>query len=352
MTEAKNRYAAAGVDVTAGYEAVKRMGKHIERTKRAGVLAGLGGFGGLFELPKGYQEPVLVSGTDGVGTKILLAQEAGILDQIGIDCVAMCANDVLAQGAEPLFFLDYLAVGKNYPEKIEALVKGVAEGCVQAKAALIGGETAEMPDVYAADEFDLAGFCVGIAEKSQLLLPEKVVAGDVLIGVPSSGVHSNGFSLVRDVLFKEGKVDKEATLPSGKSLLETLLTPTRIYVKEVLPLIQRGLVHGIAHITGGGFVENVPRILPEGLLADLTLDPIETPEIFTYIQSIGSIPDDQMYQVFNMGIGLILAVPAEKEQEVLAGIPDSLVLGRVEVKEQAQDLPIRLRQEGKILSCE
>lgn len=349
MTDVENRYAAAGVDVTAGYEAVKRMGKHIERTKRAGVLAGLGGFGGLFELPKGYKEPVLVSGTDGVGTKIILAQEADTLDEIGIDCVAMCVNDVLAQGAEPLFFLDYLAVGKNHPEKIEQLVKGIAEGCVQSHAALIGGETAEMPDVYNEDEFDMAGFCVGIAEKSQLLIPEKVKEGDVLIGLPSSGVHSNGFSLVRDVLFKKAKLDKNHRLSSGQTLEEALLTPTRIYVEEVLPLIKKGWIHGIAHITGGGFVENVPRILPDHLLADITVDEIKRPEIFDFMQEVGQIPDDQMYQVFNMGIGMVLALAEEHVENVLSEVKDGLIVGRVLANREGLKPAIRLHKEGKIL---
>lgn len=331
-----NAYSASGVNIEQGYEAVKRMKRHIERTNRPEVLSQIGGFGGLFSLAgHKFEEPVLVSGTDGVGTKILLAQQSGILNTVGIDCVAMCVNDVLAQGAEPLFFLDYLAVGKNDPAKIEQMVAGVAEGCVQAGAALIGGETAEMPDLYKEDEFDLAGFCVGIGDKAKLFDRNQVVAGDVLIGLPSSGVHSNGFSLVRKVFFKDHNWQFDDKLADGKTLIDTLLTPTKIYVKEVLPLVQQGLIHGISHITGGGFYENVPRMFVDGLCAEIKLGSWDIPLVFQTIQELGNIAEDEMYQVFNMGLGMVIAVPAENVDSVLKQVPTAKVVGQVVADETA-----------------
>lgn len=331
-----NAYSQSGVNIEQGYEAVRRMKSHIDRTHRPEVLSQIGGFGGLFSLAQHkYEEPVLVSGTDGVGTKILLAQQSGILNTVGIDCVAMCVNDVLAQGAEPLFFLDYLAVGKNDPAKIEQMVAGVAEGCVQAGAALIGGETAEMPDLYKEDEFDLAGFCVGIGDKAKLFDRNQVVAGDVLIGLPSSGVHSNGFSLVRKVFFKDNNWKFEDKLADGKTLIETLLTPTKIYVKEVLPLVKQGLVHGISHITGGGFYENVPRMFADGLCAEIKLGSWDIPLVFQTIQELGNINEDEMYQVFNMGLGMVIAVPAESVESVLQQVPSAKVVGQVVADETA-----------------
>lgn len=331
-----NAYSQSGVNIEQGYEAVRRMKSHIDRTHRPEVLSQIGGFGGLFSLAQHkYEEPVLVSGTDGVGTKILLAQQSGILNTVGIDCVAMCVNDVLAQGAEPLFFLDYLAVGKNDPAKIEQMVAGVAEGCVQAGAALIGGETAEMPDLYKEDEFDLAGFCVGIGDKAKLFDRNQVVAGDVLIGLPSSGVHSNGFSLVRKVFFKDNNWKFEDKLADGKTLIETLLTPTKIYVKDVLPLVQQGLVHGISHITGGGFYENVPRMFADGLCAEIKLGSWDIPLVFQTIQELGNIAEDEMYQVFNMGLGMVIAVPQENVDSVLQQVPSAKVVGQVVADETA-----------------
>ena len=328
-----NLYKQSGVDIEKGYEAVERMKKHIARTNRPGVLGGVGHFGGLFQLDIAkYKEPVLISGTDGVGTKILLAQQANRLDTIGIDCVAMCVNDVLAQGAEPLFFLDYLAVGKNEPAQIEKIVAGVAEGCVQSGAALIGGETAEMPDLYGQEEFDLAGFCVGVVEKERIIQPEHVQAGDVLIGLPSSGIHSNGYSLVRQLFFKEHDWSFEDELPDGTMLIDALLAPTRIYVQEVLPLVEKNIIHGISHITGGGFFENLPRMFNEDLQAVVNIDQIETPTIFQVMQELGQMDATEMYGVFNMGIGMILAVAAEDVDQILADVPEAKVLGHIQTK--------------------
>lgn len=323
-----NAYSRAGVDVEAGYEAVSRIKSHVHTTYRKEVLGDLGGFAGLFSLKDfHFDEPVLVSGTDGVGTKILLAKELDRLDTVGIDCVAMCVNDVLAQGAEPLFFLDYISVGKNKPERMEALVKGVCAGCREAGAALIGGEMAEMPGLYDSCEFDLAGFCVGIAERRHLLKQELVHEGDVLLGLASSGVHSNGFSLVRSIL--------------GEALVEhpELLEPTRIYVKSVLPLIQEGLIHGVAHITGGGFVENIPRMLPPHLSAHIQDGAWKKPEVFAMLQQEGALAYASMFEYFNMGIGLVIAVdPADaaKVENRLAAAGEAVsVIGTVETTEAA-----------------
>ncbi|AXY24806.1 phosphoribosylformylglycinamidine cyclo-ligase [Suicoccus acidiformans] len=325
-----NAYEASGVNIQKGYEAVERMKKHVAKTQRSEVLNQLGSFGALFSLSGEYEEPVLVSGTDGVGTKLIIAQQTGQLDTIGIDAVAMCANDILAQGAEPLFFLDYLAVGQNDPEKIEAIVAGVAEGCVQAGAALIGGETAEMPDMYAADEFDIAGFCVGIVEKAQILDGSQVEDGDVLIGLPSTGVHSNGFSLVRKLFFKDHDWSLEDTLADGQTLAQHLLAPTKIYVKDVLPLVQAQQVHGIAHITGGGFYENVPRMFNADLTAVIDATAWERPVIFDQLKELGNLSDEEMFNVFNMGIGMVLAVAPAEVEAILAACPGSVQIGQME----------------------
>ena len=311
MTSAKNTvsssYAQAGVDVQAGYDAVRLMREHVARTLTPGVLGGLGGFGGMFELPEGFTHPVLVSGTDGVGTKLKIAFALDRHDTVGVDCVAMCANDVLCCGAKPLFFLDYVAVGKNFPERVAEIVSGVAEGCVQAGCALIGGETAEMPGFYPEDEYDIAGFCVGVVEKDQILNPQNVKAGDVVIALPSSGVHSNGFSLVRKILAGH---DLHAYIPEfAHTLGEELLTPTKIYVREVLPVVSR--VKALAHITGGGFYENIPRALPEGLCAKIELAKVKTPPVFELLMRTGNIELDEMYHVFNMGVGMIVIADSD-----------------------------------------
>ena len=312
----KNAYAKAGVDVEAGYQVVDRIKKHAEKTKRLGVLGGLGGFGAAFDLSKlDVKEPVLISGTDGVGTKLMLAIEADKHDTIGIDCVAMCVNDIVAAGAEPLYFLDYIATGRNHPEKLEKVVAGVAHGCLQSGAALIGGETAEMPDMYDTDDYDLAGFAVGIAEKSALIDGCKnVEAGDILLGLPSSGIHSNGYSLVRKI-FKD--FDKQEILPElERPLGEELLEPTHIYVQELLPLIKGNMIKGISHITGGGFYENLPRMFSDHLTAEIIEDSWEILPIFKALEKYGQVPHDEMFQIFNMGIGMVLAVAPELAEEV------------------------------------
>ena len=304
-------YKAAGVDLEAGYESVRRIKSHVARTKVLGAVDSIGAFGGMFDLSLlKMQEPVLVSGTDGVGTKLMIAFAVDKHDTVGIDAVAMCVNDVLVQGAMPIFFLDYLAVGKNYPAKIEQLVKGVADGCVAAECALIGGETAEMPDMYAPEHYDIAGFCVGACEKAKLLNGQSIAAGQKLIGLPSSGCHSNGFSLVRKVLLKDAKLDLHTYYPEfGKTLGEELLTPTRIYVKAIKHLLNKGVdIKGMCHITGGGFFENVPRMLKEGLGVTINMNSFPRPAIFDFIMKTGNIPQTEMYNVFNMGIGFIIAV--------------------------------------------
>ena len=305
-------YKAAGVDITAGYRAVELMKKHVQRTERPGVLGGLGGFGGLF-LPNlaGMKEPVLVSGTDGVGTKLKIAFLLGKHDTVGIDCVAMCVNDIVCSGAEPLFFLDYIACGKNVPERIADVVAGVAEGCVQAGAALIGGETAEMPGFYPEDEYDLAGFAVGLVDKARILDSSAMRAGDALIALPSSGVHSNGFSLVRRVFEVEGGALERYEPEIGRTLGEALLEPTRIYVKPVLALLRSARVSAISHITGGGFYENVPRALAPGFTARIEKAKLKTPPLFSLIARAGEIPERDMYNTFNMGVGMLAAVAAE-----------------------------------------
>jgi len=326
MKSYSESYKASGVDITAGYKAVELMKSHIARTLTQGALGGVGGFGGLFELDvKGMEQPVLVSGTDGVGTKLKLAFELDQHDTVGIDCVAMCVNDVIVCGAKPLFFLDYIACGKNFPEKIAAIVSGVCEGCVQSGAALIGGETAEMPGFYPENEYDLAGFCVGVVDKPKILDKSAVRAGDALVALPSSGVHSNGFSLVRKII-----ADLDWKMPFGESTLgETLLTPTRIYVKDLLPLIEKSLIKSAAHITGGGFFENIPRSLPQGLSARVDKAAVRTPEIFRFLQEKGGIPERDMFNTFNMGVGMVLTVSPEKVSQVLALCPDAYPLGTV-----------------------
>ncbi|MBF0818883.1 phosphoribosylformylglycinamidine cyclo-ligase [Streptococcus acidominimus] len=307
----KNTYAASGVDVEAGYEVVERIKKHVKKTERLGVMGALGGFGGMFDLTQlSVKEPVLISGTDGVGTKLMLAIQYDKHDTIGQDCVAMCVNDIVAAGAEPLYFLDYIATGKNIPEKLEQVVKGVADGCLAAGAALIGGETAEMPGMYGEDDYDLAGFAVGIAEKSQIIDGSKVVKGDVLLGLASSGIHSNGYSLVRRV-FADYTGDEILPELEGKPLKEVLLEPTRIYVKALLPLIKENLVHGIAHITGGGFIENIPRMFGPALAAEIDESQVPVLPIFKALEKYGEIPHAEMFEIFNMGLGMVLAVAAE-----------------------------------------
>lgn len=311
-------YAAAGVDVTAGYESVELIKSHVKRTNIPGVIGGIGGFGGMFELASAqYKNPVLVSGTDGVGTKIKLAFLMDKHDTIGIDCVAMCVNDVACSGAKPLFFLDYIACGKNYPEKIEQIVKGVADGCVMSGCALVGGETAEHPGMMPNEEYDLAGFTVGIGEKDKLVSGEHLKAGDAIIGVASSGVHSNGFSLVRKVFDINEKTIDVYYDELGAKLGETLLTPTRIYVKPLLALMDEVRVNAISHITGGGFYENVPRMLNDNTLAVIEKDKCFKLPIFDLIQKTGNIPERDMYNTFNMGTGLMLCVDSDKADEAV-----------------------------------
>ena len=330
----KNAYAQSGVDVEAGYEVVERIKKHVARTERLGVMGALGGFGGMFDLTKlDVKEPVLVSGTDGVGTKLMLAIQYDKHDTIGQDCVAMCVNDIVAAGAEPLYFLDYIATGKNEPAKLEQIVAGVAEGCVQAGCGLIGGETAEMPGMYGEDDYDLAGFAVGIAEKSQIIDGSKVKEGDILLGLASSGIHSNGYSLVRRVF---ADFDGDALLPelNGKALKDVLLEPTRIYVQQVLPLVKDELVNGIAHITGGGFIENIPRMFSDDLAAEVEEDKIPVLPIFTALETYGKINHEEMFEIFNMGIGLVLAVSPEKVDKVRESVNEDVYeIGRIVTKE-------------------
>ena len=326
MKSHSESYRAAGVDITAGYRAVELMKQHVARTMTPGVLEGLGGFGGLFELDlTGMTRPVLVSGTDGVGSKLKIAFELDKHDTVGIDCVAMCANDVVCCGAKPLFFLDYIACGKNVPERIAAIVSGVAEGCVQAGCALIGGETAEMPGFYPEDEYDLAGFVVGAVDKSRLFNRMHMRAGDVVLALPSSGVHSNGFSLVRKVLPDRSLYVEEL----GATLGEALLVPTKIYVKPVLALAERIEVKGASHITGGGFYENVPRCLPSGLSARIEKKAVRTPPIFDVIQKAGNVPERDMFNTFNMGVGMCLIVDKEDADTALSIVKDAYVLGEL-----------------------
>jgi phosphoribosylformylglycinamidine cyclo-ligase len=314
-----NAYKQAGVNIEAGYEAVTRMKKHVQKTVRAGVLGGLGGFGGMFDLSVlNLKEPVLVSGTDGVGTKLMIAFMMDRHDTIGIDAVAMCVNDIVVQGADPLYFLDYIACGAADPAKIEAIVKGVADGCEQAGCALIGGETAEMPGLYDQNEYDLAGFSVGAAEKSKLITGETIKPGDVLIGLSSSGIHSNGYSLVRKVFFNDAKWELTKYVEElGCTLGEELLKPTKIYVKPILAALKKFNLKGLAHITGGGFIENIPRMLPEGLGVKIKENSWPIPPVFDLISKLGQIEPKEMYNVFNMGIGMVIAVSKEEAPGLL-----------------------------------
>ena len=306
-------YAAAGVDIEAGYKGVQLMKQHVERTRIPGVVSGIGGFGGLFAPDvSGMEEPILVSGTDGVGTKIRIAQLLDRHDTIGIDCVAMCVNDIVCCGARPLFFLDYIAIGKNEPEKVASIVSGVAEGCVRSGCALIGGETAEHPGVMSPDDYDLAGFAVGLVDKSKMIDNTRMKAGDVILALPSSGLHSNGFSLVRKVFdIEHADLSKPLDELDGKSLGEELLTPTRLYVKPVLAALQAARVYGVSHITGGGFYENIPRCLPQGLGARIDKSSLQIPPIFRLLQEKGGIPERDMFNTFNMGTGMVLVVDKE-----------------------------------------
>ncbi|WP_226035446.1 phosphoribosylformylglycinamidine cyclo-ligase [Aquibacillus saliphilus] len=327
-------YKQAGVDVDAGYQAIDLMKKHIQKTNRPEVLGGVGAFAGLFELTSfSYKEPVLLSGTDGVGTKLKLAFEMDKHDTVGLDLVAMCVNDIVAQGADPLFFLDYIACGKNKPEKIEQIVKGIADGCVESSSALIGGETAEMPGMYQNGEYDLAGFVVGIAEKSEIITGEKIEPGDTIIGIASSGLHSNGFSLVRKII-AEQKLDLSSVYdPLDKPLGEELLTPTKIYVKAIKQLKQDIDIKGISHITGGGFYENLPRALPEHLGAQVVSGSWEIPAIYTFLEEQAGLRFNDMLGVFNMGVGMAIVVSPHEEQMALQLLDDigerASVIGKV-----------------------
>lgn len=334
MKSESQSYKAAGVDITAGYESVELMKKHVARTMVKGAIGGLGGFGGLFEPDlTGMHNPVLVSGTDGVGTKLKIAFLMDKHNTVGIDCVAMCVNDVVCAGAQPLFFLDYLALGKNIPTMVADIVSGIAEGCVQAGCALIGGETAEMPGFYPVGEYDLAGFSVGMVDKEKIIDNTRTKAGDVLIALPSSGVHSNGFSLLRKVFnVEESGIDgyREAL---GMSLGEALLTPTRIYVKPILALLEKITPKGISHITGGGFYENIPRALPQGFTARIEAASLRTPDIFRLVEEVGSIPERDMYNTFNMGVGMCVTVAKEDADTALHILrekgEDAYVMGEV-----------------------
>lgn len=336
-------YEESGVNLEAGYEVVSRIKPLVASTARKGCMGGIGSFGGLFDLGElNFKHPVLVSGTDGVGTKLKLAFELDKHDTVGIDAVAMCVNDILAQGAEPLIFLDYVAVGKNEPAVIKDIVSGVAEGCRQAGCALVGGETAEMPGMYPHGEYDIAGFSVGAVEKENIIDSSSVSVGNILIGLPSSGVHSNGFSLVRKII-KDNNLNLNNIYPevdAEKTLGEVLLTPTRIYVKPVLEVMKSYKINGIAHITGGGFYENIPRIIPEGMMAEIDKDSWNVPQIFKFLENKGNIPSDEMFNVFNMGIGLVMAVNAEDAGDILKKLEENgqkaTVIGKVKKSENGK----------------
>ncbi|WP_288520716.1 phosphoribosylformylglycinamidine cyclo-ligase [uncultured Brachyspira sp.] len=328
-------YAKAGVDITAGYKSVELIKKHIAKTNIKGVISSIGGFGGLFELDlKGIKKPVLISGTDGVGTKLKIAFLMNKHDTIGIDCVAMCVNDIICVGAKPLIFLDYIACGKNYPEKISEIVKGISKGCIQSNCALIGGETAEMPDFYAKDEYDLAGYSTGIVDKSKIINNSLIKKGDIIIALSSSGIHSNGFSLVRKILnIDNSNINNVVKELGKKSIGEILLTPTKIYVKPILKLLKKIKVKGISHITGGGFYENIPRCIPNGLCAEIEKNKIKILPIFKYIQKIGNIEERDMFNTFNMGVGMCIIVSkkdAEKTIEILNSCKeDAYIIGKI-----------------------
>ena len=334
MKSYSESYKKAGVDVTAGYRAVDLMKKHIARTMTDNVLTGIGGFGGLYELDvTGMEHPVLVSGTDGVGTKLKIAFLMDRHNTIGIDCVAMCVNDIICCGAKPQFFLDYIALGKNVPEKVAEIVSGVAEGCVQAGCALVGGETAEMPGFYPENEYDMAGFSVGMVDKEKMIDGTGIKAGDALIGVASSGVHSNGYSLVRKTLGINEKSVRRYIDEFGKTLGEELLTPTKIYVKAIQSLMGKVEVKGISHITGGGFYENIPRSIPDGLCAKIDKSALRTPPIFSMLQRMGSIPEHDMFNTYNMGVGMTMIVAKDDADKALAALKengqDAYVIGEV-----------------------
>jgi phosphoribosylformylglycinamidine cyclo-ligase len=336
-------YKDAGVNVEAGYEAVRLMRTHVKSTFRPEVLTDIGGFGGLFSLDKSkYNEPVLVSGTDGVGTKLKIAFLMDKHDTIGIDCVAMCVNDIVCSGAEPLFFLDYLAVGKNHPEKVAEIVKGVSQGCIMSGCALIGGETAEMPGFYTEGEYDIAGFAVGIVDKSKIINGSKIKEGDKLIGLESSGIHSNGYSLVRKLLNPNKQKLNEFIDSFGSKLGEELLKPTKIYVKTILDLIEKFNINGICHITGGGFIENIPRMLPENLRAEINIGSWPVLPVFNLLQDIGEIGDQDMYNTFNMGIGMILAVDREVSDDIIKYLNEqneqAYIVGEIKKGEAGLDL--------------
>jgi phosphoribosylformylglycinamidine cyclo-ligase len=330
-----NAYKKAGVNIEAGYETVGRIKKHVQRTFRPEVIGGLGGFGGAIDLSQmNINEPVLVSGTDGVGTKLMIAFATDRHDTIGIDAVAMCVNDIVTQGAEPIYFLDYLACSSLKPEKAEAIVKGIADGCADAGCALIGGETAEMPGMYQENDYDIAGFSVGVVEKSKRITREKVKAGDVLIGLASSGIHSNGFSLVRKLVADAGLKYSDSYAPEPeKTVGEALLNPTKIYVKPVLQLLKSVDVHGIAHITGGGFYENVPRMFPEGLTAEMDISAWKRPDVFDWLKKLGDLQLDDMFHTFNMGIGMVLAVASADVEKAVKTLKASgetpIIVGKV-----------------------
>jgi phosphoribosylformylglycinamidine cyclo-ligase len=326
-------YRDSGVDIDAGARAVELMKGHIAKTRIPGVLSGIGGFGGAFQPDlTGYKNPVLVSGTDGVGTKLKIAFMLDKHDTVGIDCVAMCVNDIACMGARPLFFLDYIATGKLEPEKVADIVKGISEGCCQAGCALIGGETAEMPGLYSPGEYDLAGFAVGLADRDSIIDGSRTCEGDLLVGLPSSGLHSNGYSLVRKVLFDKEGLSAEAFVEElGCTLGEELIKPTRIYVKQVAKAMEIADIKGIAHITGGGFFENIPRIIPEGLGAEICCGSWEVPAVFEFLQSLGGIEEQEMYRTFNMGIGLVMAVAPDRADRLLEGLraDGAAVIGRI-----------------------
>ena len=338
MSEQSLSYKDAGVDIDAGNALVDRIKGAVKRTTRPEVMSGLGGFGALCELPKNYDEPVLVAGTDGVGTKLRLAIDTGMHSTVGIDLVAMCVNDLIVQGAEPLFFLDYYATGKLDIDVATSVVEGIAEGCIQSGCALIGGETAEMPGMYSKGDYDLAGFCVGVAEKSRVIDGSTVTAGDVLIGLPSSGPHSNGYSLIRKVI-EVSNADLSVDF-NGQTLAQALLTPTKIYIKPLLALLKKVEVKALAHITGGGFTENIPRVLPEYTQAVLDAKAIEFPDIFKWIQDNGNISDAEMYRTFNCGTGMVLCVAKDNAQAVMDTLKDlgeaSYLIGEIKTQEQQE----------------
>lgn len=336
-------YRDAGVDVEAGYESVKLIKNHVKRTFRPEVMTELGGFGGLFSLDKSkYEQPVLVSGTDGVGTKLKMAFLLDKHDTVGIDCVAMCVNDIICSGAEPLFFLDYVAVGKNYPEKVAEIVKGVAEGCVMSGCALIGGETAEMPGFYPVEEYDLAGFTVGIVDKNKIIDGKRIKAGDKLIGLPSSGLHSNGYSLVRKLINPTQTNLNEYVEKLGCTLGEELIKPTKIYVKTILTLIEKHDIKGISHITGGGFIENIPRMIPEGLRVSIQKGSWPILPIFDLLKDLGNMEESDIFNTFNMGIGMVLAVEASKADEITNYLKsvgqDAFIIGSITEGEAGVDI--------------